>query len=308
MERRSELLKNTEGFIPPEERSTVNVEDCRGHFEAGPKIMPAFKMLERFMRHIQVQGETIGDNQIWLPQTVQISIGDMLPEGTEFTTIKQKGLDLINYQENYLLQRQPHKFIRISGTIEPYNKDKIYKPPSLLKAARSKNKQPTMMDTRTIKEIIPQGEEIRFIDSLVTPATENVLAQAIHLTTMDDYKEIQHRDGNSIFKMPTTLEGLGQLAYLYFYGSPNYDPQLIPYFKEIKANFHHYQAPTLGETITYQLTKIELDGKRKSIIEGRTITSEGKLIAQYSAKAGLIKTKALEAIVQKIRFNSKIST
>ena len=163
------------------------------------------------------------------------------------------------------------------------------------------------MNTNTIKEILPQGEEIRFIDSLVTPATENVLAQAVHITTIDDYMNIQRRDGNPIFKMSTTLEGLGQLAYLYFYHSPNYDPQLIPYFKDIKANFHYYQAPTLGETITYQLTRVKLNGTRGGIIEGKIITSEGKLIAQYSAEVGLIKIKTLEGIVQKIRLNSNSS-
>src|SRR4030042_4072136 len=63
-------------------RRLMEAEDCCGHFEDGPKFMPAYKMLELYIRHATRQGVTIDNGPfVCLPTEVAMQINDILPAG-----------------------------------------------------------------------------------------------------------------------------------------------------------------------------------------------------------------------------------
>lgn len=161
------------------------------------------------------------------------------------------------------------------------------------------------LDENTISEIIPQGREIQFIDTILQPDVNNpaVKAVGIHRVRSDDYATVNQK---FYFNYSRLLEGFGQLAYIHFEKTLKPTVLTIPFFKEVDIELNPKYCPQIGENIQYQLTGFATDfekrgDKGQGMVTGQVLAGDGKtVIAQFTATVGTMKHSILAYSVKKI--------
>jgi len=288
----------------------VTPEDCTGHFENGPKIMPAFRMAKRFIEYVQTQGEKQlpGNNPdtIWLPYKFHISIGSVLEEGSRVKEIPDcEKLDLVDYATTLILKKEntSDQPTVISGYVNGYPANIFTKqvtiPDNL--ETQEETKQPIIMNAQAILETIPQGPEIQFIDKILPPSNEDVLAEASYRVNIEDYQKIG--EDHFAFNPAITIEGFGQLAFIHLQETNPKTGSSIPFFTEIAIDINHAAQPPIGSQIFYQLIEMNLEGKgNRGTISGRVIMKDPEsdkiiTISSHQAKVGIISQKAFSRLV-----------
>ncbi len=271
-------------------------KDCEGHFGENFSIVPAF-VVSRWLAEQVEAHETERENQICLPNKINMKFNRMIAEGEKFSLTETKdtktGLfSMILTKENGNMAN------KTTASVEEYSTNIFVKTLELPDFDISSNTpdQKIIKTSDDIAEIIPQGENIQFIDFTKENDNPNVLLEAVHKITIDDFTNA----GKDNFRFDTakTLEGFGQSAYLYFQEQIN-NPDLLPFFAEVDIEIDYHIQPKVGDEIYYQLTKFDLNGRKKTsgLIEGVVLDSNKQVLATYSAKTRAIKKAALKKII-----------
>lgn len=290
-----------EGGLSPEEppisepaERFVTSQECEGHFG----ILPAFRMLRQLADQLARRGTT--------PKTVRMRINDILPEGvTYYASYNYTG----SWAQRLILTRQ--RDISITSSSAPLT---FLRQSDLFAQRESSPFTDGMgmaLDRQTISTIIPQGDNLQFIDAVLKPdsAQPDVLLEAVHRIIPEDYAVV----GTSeyfYFDKSRLLEGFGQLAYVHFYQQLHPTVPTIPFFKDVAAYFDPAYQPHVGETICYQLTHFETDfadrgDKGTGTIRGRVMAANRRyLIANFSAKVGVMEQTRLQKLADMVRRQS----
>ena len=150
-----------------------------------------------------------------------------------------------------------------------------------------------IIDTEGIKNIIPYNEHFLFIDSVVSLASNKIIAVK-KITGNEDFLK-GHFVGFPIMPGALTVEGLGQAATLLARSNiqNHQEKDVLAYkLKEVK-----FSAPILpGDEVRYDIDLIAQD-ERGAILQGRAFVKE-TLVAE-----ALI----MLAIVNKAEFRAKFS-
>jgi hypothetical protein len=280
---------------------TVSSEECEGHFESGPRILPAFRMLEQLTDRLASLGAT--------PKTVRMRINDILPEGAAYY-ISYSHTDEQAHQ--LILTRQ--RDIIITSNAAPFNF--INQAEISTKSESTTPAYAVALNRQAIAKIIPQGSNIQFIDAVLKPefSQPELLITAVHHITTDDYKPVGTGE-YAYFDKSRLLEGFGQLAYIYFDQQPHPQKLLIPFFRDVTINFDPDCQPLVGQKIYYQLRHFDADfsdrgDKGTGNISGWALTytdDDRHPIAKFTATVGAIEQTRPEKWVALVQRQSKKS-
>jgi len=267
-------------------------EECEGHFENGPRILPAFRMLGQLTDRLASLGTT--------PKTVRMRINDILPEGVTYCASYNRTDE---QAQQLILIRQ--KDIIITSNSAPLTF--LHQSEIFAQRESFPSTDRVALDRRAIGAIIPQGDSLQLIDTILehNPAQPDVLVEATHRVTPEDY-EAAGISEYFYFDKSRLLEGFGQLAYIHFDQQLHPAVPTIPFFKDVTAHFNPAYQPHIGETIYYQLTHFETDfadrgDKGTGTISGRVMAANYRhLIANFTATVGTIKHAILAYSVKKI--------
>lgn len=298
---------------------TVSPEDCQGHFENGPKIMPAFRLLQRHIHQVIEQGRLQEEwPQIILPQKVVMAIGDILPEGTTYT---EHAYPLTQGHPEAHTEFVRDKAIDVSSSLVPHALEHIGTAPLAWQdqAATFKINNP-IIDRDAIGKIIPWGREIQFLDAVIKPDTYSdsdvsVLAQGVQKVYGDErssYLNIHPHNELATFTraawvldMAQVLDGFGQLTYVHFHQEhgDHYKYPPIPFFRHIEAKFYYGYTPKIGEPIHYQLLDLQFTNPSETSakIIGRVVANDRvTVLAEFDILAGIISERFLTGTIDKI--------
>ncbi|MBN2585623.1 hypothetical protein JXA59_03190 [Patescibacteria group bacterium] len=284
---------------------TVSPELCGGHFEKGPKIVPAFRILEGLFKK--------GPRS--LPSTVEMKISDTLPLGTKGTITKYAPDHLTHTSRSVVVRQNGNKDgIDITAEWTNLNDQRWFSEPSVWKPTIiCQDAELVVADSSDIERIRPQGPEIIMIDRVINPTGHTHISEAVHRVTTADFLKGRGTCGDDlspqtgeyhIFNNARTLEGIGQLAYIYFQKhSPTEQPQ-IPFFTKVEAVYNHNYRPAINEPIHYQLLDFSRE-RNRGAITGRVLAGDHQtILALYRAEVGIMATSMMERVIQKITAQS----